>query len=265
MGEAADRQAMRPFVFPAPSVWRGSPDLIATLRDTYGQLQLVGLQGSYGWVLKYTEHAKARALGIDTLGDYLALFGSPTATPLPYLTHLSINRILPRLRPMLAAPAQLRPNWAQAAALDRLGGAELFFGPRGSGFDDIHVDHAAVHVGFCQLRGAKQFILFPPWEGRYLYRYRGAQFPYQLRNSRVTVAEHRNLRRFPLLRHTHPLTLDVRAGEALFLPANWWHGTINLEDSVSYSVRIVNASNVLQTLGAYALGPARAVLRALGR
>jgi len=28
------------------------------------------------------------------------------------------------------------------------------------------------------------------------------------------------------------------------LPADWWHTTRNLTDSVSYSVRIVNGSNI---------------------
>lgn len=250
-----------PFVFDTISLWRGTQPLLAMLRQRYGHLRLADLEGSYGWVLKYDQREKAAANGIETLGDYLDLFGCPTATPLPYITHLSVNRHLPALRGLFATPPQFAPNWAMARGLDRLSGPELFLGPAGSGFGPIHVDHAAVHVGFWQISGAKRFVLFPPQDARYLYRYRGKQFPYQLRNSRVTVAEHRNVQKFPLLRYTHPLTLVLREGQCLFLPADWWHGTENLSHSVSYSIRIVNHTNVLRTLAQYALGVPRALLR----
>ena len=61
------------------------------------------------------------------------------------------------------------------------------------------------------------------------------------------------------------MILTLRAGQALFMPADWWHTTINLTDSVSYSIRIVNHTNVLKTLGHYLVGPGRAMLKALGR
>lgn len=242
-------------------MWRHERALLDVLRETYGGLRLYGLEGSYGWVLKYDQQARARALGIETLGDYLAMFGHPSAQPLPSLTHLSLNRHLPRLRSFFALPREFRPNWANARWLDRLCGPELFLGPRGSGFSAIHQDHAAVHVGFCQIHGEKQFILFPPEDSRCMYRYRGAQFPYQMRNSRVHTADYRDFERFPRLRHAHPVSIVLRAGQGLFLPSNWWHGTVNLTDSVSFSIRIVNATNVAQTLAAYVMGLPRALLR----
>lgn len=254
-----------PFVFDAGCLWQHERPLLEVLATLYGDLPLAALVGSYGWVLKYDQQAKARALGIGTLGDYLALFGRAPPGTLPYLTHLSVNRLLPALRPWFAQPREFRPNWVSSPWLDRLGGPEIFLGPKGSGFAPIHVDHAAVHVGFWQIAGVKEFLLYPPSDGRYLYRYRGAQFPYQLRNSRVHTANARDYGKFPLLRQAHPRRVVLRAGQGLFLPANWWHGTINREDSVSYSIRIVNHTNVLATLAAYALGPVRALLKAAGR
>ncbi len=253
--------ALEPRVFDSVSLWRGEQPLLATLRKRYGGLRLADLEGSYGWVLKYDQRSRAAAHGIETLGEYLDCFDRPVATPLPYLMHLSINRHLPELCGLFDSPPQFRPNWVTTPALDRLSGPELFLGPPGSGFGPIHVDHAAVHVGFWQIAGEKRFVLFPPEDGRYLYRYRGAQFPYQLRNSRVLAAEYRDFDKFPLLRHAHPRTLVLRAGQCLFLPADWWHSTENLSHSVSYSIRIVNRSNVLRMLAQYALGVPRAVLR----
>jgi hypothetical protein len=253
-----------PRVFECAPLWRGAEPLLDALSDRYGHLRLDRLQGSYGWVLKWTERERASSHRINTLGDYLALFrqGVPD---LPYLTHLSVNRHLPELRNGLVSPAEFGPNWVDTPALDRLSGPELFLGPAGSGFGLIHVDHAAVHVGFWQVQGEKRFVLFPPEDGRYLYRFRGAQFPWQLRNSRVTASDYRNFARYPLLRHAHPQTLVLRAGQCLLLPANWWHSTENLSHSISYSIRIINGSNVLQTLAAYALGLPRGLLRAVGR
>jgi hypothetical protein len=252
-------------VFDAAPLWQGAEPLLETLARDYGHLALGQLEGSYGWVLKYDQRDKAAVHGIRTLGDYLARFREPAATSLPYLMHLSIHRHLPGLRGAFRSPPEFRPNWVTAPALDRLGGPELFLGPAGSGFGPIHVDHAAVHVGFWQIEGEKQFVLFPPEDGRWLYRYRGAQYPYALRNSRVRAREYRDVQKFPLLRHTSPRTLVLRAGQCLFLPANWWHSTINLTRSVSYSIRIVNHTNVLGCLAEYALGIPRLVLRALGR
>lgn len=258
-------RADSPRVFDSAPLWTHPQPLLAFLRERYGALRLHGLEGSYGWVLKYDQMPKARATGIETLGDFLDAFGRAAPGTLPYLMHLSLQRALPELLPHFAQPPGFTPNWVTAPWLDRLAGPELFLGQAGSGFGPIHQDHASVHVGFWQVQGEKQFILFPPEDGRWLYRYSGAQFPYECRNSRVHARSWRDFERFPLLRYAHPKRLVLRAGQCLFLPANWWHSTINLTDSVSYSIRIVNGTNAVRTLGAYAFGVTRAVLRALGR
>jgi hypothetical protein len=259
------RRRLEPHVFDCASLWRHDRPLLEVLARDYGQLRLQGAVGSYGWLLKYDQQPAARAHRIETLGDYLAAFADPVARDLPYLMHLAINRHLPRLRDSFESPPEFRPNWVTSPRLDRLGGPELFLGTAGSGFGPFHQDHAAVHVGFWQIEGEKQFFLFPPEDAPYLYTYAGAQYPRQLRNSRVKAVEYRDFARFPLIAHARPRVLVLRAGQCLFLPANWWHSTINLTRSVSYSIRIVNHTNVLATLGEYAGGLPRAVRRLLGR
>lgn len=249
-----------PTRFACESVWRHERPLLEVLADEYGHMRLDQLEGSYGWCIRYSQEHRREALGIETLGELLTLFENDSVLPLPYLMHLSIHRNLPRLRRFFVDPPQFRPNWATAPWADRIGGPELFIGQQGTGFGPIHIDHVAVHVGFFQVSGEKQFLLFPPEDGQYLYRYRGAEFPWQLRNSRICRFDDDVYERFPLLRNASPRRITLHAGEALFMPANWWHTTLNLTDSVSYSVRIVNGSNVLSMLGEYARGIPRVLV-----
>jgi len=252
-----------PTKFRCASVWQHERPLLEVLTEEYGVLSLRDLAGTYGWCIRYSQQHKSDALGIETLGELLELFRQGSEQALPYLMHLSIHRNLPRLRQYFVDPPQFRPNWAAAKWADRIGGPELFVGQQGTGFGPVHIDHVGVHVGFYQLAGEKRFLLFPPEDGQYLYRYPGAEFPWQMRNSQVRGFDAGIHERFPLLRHAHPREITLRAGEALFLPANWWHTTLNLTDSVSYSVRIVNRSNALSTLAEYARGVPRAVSRLL--
>lgn len=243
-----------PWVFEYSGLWPHSVSLVDTLSATYGHLEFARLQGSYGWVIRNDQAKNREALGISTLRDYLRLFRQQNPPKLPYLMHLSVNRHLSRLRSRFVLPPEFTPNWADLPGLDRISGPELFIGQRGTGFGPVHVDHVAVHVGFIQLEGEKEFLLFPPEDGPYLYRYAGAQYPWQLRNSRVYNLELASLDRFPLLRRTHPVSLVLKAGQALFMPANWWHTTMNHSNTVSYSIRIVNHTNVLRTVAEYAAG-----------
>lgn len=250
-----------PTRFTCDSVWRHERPLLDVLAEEYGHMRLDQLLGSYGWCIKYSQESKRAALGIQTLGELLELFERGSELPLPYLMHLSINRTLSKLRECFVDPPQFRPNWASMPWADRIGGPELFVGQKGTGFGPIHIDHVAVHVGFFQVSGEKRFLLFPPEDGQYLYRYPGAQFPWQLRNSRICGFDGDARDRFPLLRNASPREITLRAGEALFMPANWWHTTLNVTDSVSYSVRIVNRTNALAMLGEYAKGVPRAIRR----
>jgi len=253
-----------PLVFEYSGLWPHPVSLHETLRAEYGHLEFARLQGSYGWVVRYDQARDREASGVRTLGEYLDRFRSPAPPRLPYLMHLSVNRHLLRLKDRFVLPREFLPNWADLPGLDRISGPELFIGQAGTGFGPVHLDHVAVHVGFVQLEGEKEFLLFPPEDGRHLYRYPGSQYPWQLRNSRVRDLSPASLARFPQLRRTRPRSVVLKAGQALFLPANWWHTTLNRTDSVSYSIRIVNHTNVLQTVAEYARGVPRAMARLLG-
>ena len=250
----------QPVVFDYDGLWQHTLPLLDVLRARYGHRRLQELGGSYGWAVRYGQRAAYHELQIDTLADYIDAFRAG-GRALPYLRHISVHRNLPDLLPHLRQPAEFGPNWAASRWLDRLGGPELFLGQKGTGFGYVHQDHASVHVGFVQLQGEKEFVLFPPSDGPYLYRFPGQQFPYQLRNSWLQYADLENYERYPLLHYTNPRRLTLQAGQALLLPADWWHTTKNHSDSLSYSIRIVNATNVGRCLGQHATGIARAMRR----
>ena len=104
---------------------------------------------------------------------------------LPYLRHLSVNRAMPGLRSHLHLPAEFGPNWVLHSALDRLSGPELFIGQQNTSFGHLHQDQVSVHIGFVQLQGAKEFVIYAPEDTPHLHTFEGREFPYQQRNSKV--------------------------------------------------------------------------------
>jgi hypothetical protein len=232
----------QPLVFDYTGLWQHTLPLLEVLRSRYGDLPIGRLGGSYGSSVRPEQVAPFRDLGISTLGQYLTAFKA--GARLPYLRHISVNRSVPALRPHLHDPAEFQPNWSDHRWFDRLSGPELFIGQDGSGFGCFHQDHASVHIGFVQLQGEKEFALFPPGDSPYLYRWAGRHFPYQQRNSWLQFDDVDNFDKFPLLEHTHPRRILLKAGQALLLPADWWHTTRNHGDCISYSIRIVNSTNV---------------------
>jgi Cupin-like domain len=246
----------KPLVFACDYLWTHQQSLLDYLSTEYGHCSLDSLGGSYGWPVRYRQIEDYAGLNITTLAEYIAAF-QKGGVRLPYLRHLSLNRALPGVRRHLQEPRQFRPNWVQHPRLDRLGGPELFIGQSGTVFGNVHQDQAGVHVGFVQLQGAKEVVLFPPENGPYLYRFAGRQFPFELRNSAVHYADLDNFERFPSLRHASPQRIVLQAGQAMLLPSDWWHTTRNLSDSVSYNVRIINSSNAGRALWRHLLGVPR--------
>jgi hypothetical protein len=237
----------KPLVFACDNLWTHQQSLLDYLSREYGHCSLDSLGGSYGWPVRYRQIEDYAGLNVTTLAEYIAAFQEGRVR-LPYLRHLSLNRALARVRRHLQEPAEFGPNWVAHPRLDRLGGPELFIGQTGTVFGNVHQDQVGVHVGFVQLQGAKEIIVFPPENSPYLYRFAGRQFPFELRNSEVRYADLDNYERFPLLRHATPRRIVLQAGQAMLLPSDWWHTTRNLSDSVSYNVRIINSSNAGRAL-----------------
>jgi hypothetical protein len=254
--------ALQPHVFSCPDLWQHDEPILDVMLQAYGQRRLDSFGGSYGWSVRYKQEEDYAAINIHTLGEYLEAFASG-GVQLPYLRHLSVNRAMPELRKHIKHPGEFGTNWANHPRLDRLSGPEIFIGQQGTMFGNVHQDQVNVHVGFVQLQGEKEFVVFPPEDSPYLDVFEGREFPYQLRNSRVRYADLKNHAKFPLLRRAHPRYIRLRAGQALFLPADWWHTTYNSTDSVSYSVRVLNGSNAGRSIASHLAGIPRWISKLL--
>ena len=249
-----------PKIFACSELWQHKVPLLDFLEEHYGESTLDQLGGSYGWPVRYRQIEDYARLKIDTLGEYIRAFRQADQQ-LPYLRHLTLNRALPSVRKHIQDPEVFKPNWVNHPRLDRLGGPELFIGQAGTVFGNLHQDQAAVHVGFVQLKGDKEILMFPPEDGPNLYRSAGRQFPFEPRNSAVKLDNLDDYENYPKLRHTKPRRITLRAGQAMLLPSDWWHTTRNLTDSVSYNIRIVNASNAATALARHLLGIPRWLIR----
>jgi hypothetical protein len=238
----------QPCVFSCSDFWQHSEPLLDALKSASGDTLLPDLGGTYGWSVRYRQVEDYAGLGVDTLADYIDAFRKGVVT-LPYLRHISLNHTAKSIRHHIKDPVAFSPNWVTSPWLDRWGGPELFIGQAGTTFGHLHRDHLSVHVGFVQLEGEKEFILFPPDDEAYVYAFQGREFPYQDRATRVHYVDLNDYQQFPLLRMASPRRIVLRAGQALLMPANWWHTTYNLTDSVTYSIRIVNSTNIAECIG----------------
>jgi len=105
----------------------------------------------------------------------------------------------------------------------------LWYGPGGT-VTPLH--HDTANILFCQVRGRKRFTLIEPWWTQLVrdclsfYSFIDAEAP--------------DLRRMPYLAKVPRLTVTLGPGDALFLPAGWWHHVRSL--SVSASVSMTNFS-----------------------
>ncbi len=94
----------------------------------------------------------------------------------------------------------------------------------------LHQDFFSTHTWFAQVRGVKDFVLFPPSDAAYLYG--GAVDP---------LAP--DLERFPLFAQATGYRCQVGPGDVLCLPADWWHHVLAIEESITLSFEFVNGTN----------------------
>ena len=134
---------------------------------------------------------------------------------------VSNNRALelPALGPLLD---DLTPP-ADIFATDALkGAASLWFGPAGT---RTALHHDTTNNLVCQIRGKKRFVLISPLETALLPRARGYFCDADVAD--LSAAGLGDVR-------CH--TIELSAGEALFIPAGWWHEVTALEISIHISL-----------------------------
>jgi hypothetical protein len=111
----------------------------------------------------------------------------------------------------------------------------LWHGPAGT-VTPLH--HDTMNVMFQQVVGWKRFTLVPAGETPSVYNTRGVF-------SEVD-AKDPDLGRYPDFANAHPVHVSVGPGEALFIPAGWWHHVEALEPSISVSTTAFVYPNDIQ-------------------
>lgn len=124
-----------------------------------------------------------------------------------------------------------------------VGGCTLWVGPAGT---RTPLHHDSTNILFCQIVGRKRFWLIPPWEGSLLDDADGYYARFDPAAPRDTwPPEHADA-------VLHEFVLE--AGEALFLPAGWWHQVDALDPSISFSLLCFRRPNAFDD---YAPGKVR--------
>jgi histone arginine demethylase JMJD6 len=192
----------------------------------------------YGHLLK-TVHGKTYTLAeaID-----LILQSSPEH-PAPYPVNLNVESYFPELlqdlKPELAFGALDRVNHPLLPRIMFRGTEiyELFFGGRGAAFPRVHFDALCLNTQITQLVGSKEFFLYPPEQGCYMY-----PRPDDLKTSQVDFAAP-DFEKFPLFAQAKPTVAMVEEGETIFFPARWWHATRIHEPCISLGKVQLNGQN----------------------
>jgi histone arginine demethylase JMJD6 len=219
----------------ALSLW--TPDFF---KNRYGSILLVGKNQRYTYSGFMPTSKSGESL---TMGEFIDLvLASSEQNPAPYLRNVHLEKFLPELyADVLPIPQYLSPNWLTgpfARLLEsRLHGGrfELYIGGRGGKFPTLHFDTWHIHTFLCQVHGIKEYTIFSPEDGPYLYA-----------NGHVSSLPdvgNVDLEKFPLFAKANPIRFQLHPGEILFVPAGWWHTTKMLSPSITVSASRVNDSN----------------------
>eukprot|EP01090_Pellita_catalonica_P010852 TRINITY_DN222_c0_g1_i2.p1 TRINITY_DN222_c0_g1~~TRINITY_DN222_c0_g1_i2.p1 ORF type:complete len:269 (-),score=31.37 TRINITY_DN222_c0_g1_i2:317-1123(-) len=96
-----------------------------------------------------------------------------------------------------------------------------------------HLHHDWSHNFHVQIKGRKQFLLFPPSQWRYLYLY---PFLHPHGTKCQVNPDDVDFARFPQARNARGYVVELEAGEALYIPPLWFHHVKSLENSISVSM-----------------------------
>lgn len=118
----------------------------------------------------------------------------------------------------------LPPGWFDEPRLPY--GSALWVGPAGT-ITPLH--HDTSNILFCQIHGRKRIVLAPPWAEPLL---ESAEGVYNHRGPEALASE-----------GIPAIDVVVQPGEALFIPAGWWHDVRALDVSVSLAINAFARAN----------------------
>ena len=171
---------------------------------------------------------------------------SSEAAPGPYLWEANVEEALPEghLADILPLPG-IGPGWMDSpllreSALRAKGIPELLIAGAGTSFPFLHFDVNHDNACITQIMGDKIFWLYPPEQTPYMYPKPGVA---ESHLSQIGNIEKVDLERFPLFAKARPMKAVLGPGDAIFLPAGWWHCTRVLSTSIAIRNSSVSRSN----------------------
>ena len=177
--------------------------------------------------------------------DFLEqVLASTPSQPGPYMYRSFLHEHLPELLPDVIPQNEFSYPRRHASPLMPEkwrrpdGYLKLLIGGPGSKFPAMHFDGENAHAAITQIRGDKEFILYPPSDGEYLYPRKA--LPNQ---SRVDDPVQQDRERFPLLARATQYRTVLRPGDMIFVPARWWHAARAMSTSISVCSNMLDTSN----------------------
>ncbi len=160
-------------------------------------------------------------------GDRFRLDWSYLTTFVPDRVYLCQWEILHEF-PELGADFAIRrlwPGW-------RLTWQYAFIGPANT-VTGLHNDFP--NNWFCQVRGAKEVVVFSPDQSPHMSQGRKFDWGATLSDTDITRLADQPRERAAFDR-ARGLYARVEAGDALFIPKRWWHAVVAMEPSISFAV-----------------------------
>ena len=134
------------------------------------------------------------------------------------------------------------------ARLDR-SFTKIFLGPSGT-VTRIHNDTYHTHAWLSQIRGSKQFILYPPSQAHLIHVGEGVAAS-QIDSPKCRTANGQtwldplapDYAQFPRARKATPYVATCGPGETILVPSDWFHYAVALEPSITLMRNFMNAAN----------------------
>ncbi|MEJ8845368.1 cupin-like domain-containing protein [Variovorax rhizosphaerae] len=183
-----------------------------------------------------------RNMPFDTFIDQV-LESSPEK-PGPYMYRSFLHEVLPELLPDVIPQNKFAfpRRYASPLMLEKWrrpdGYLKLLIGGVGSKFPVMHYDGENAHAAITEIYGDKEFIVYPPEDGQYLYPKKFFQ-----NHSMVDDPVMMDLERFPLLAKATQYRTTLKPGDMIFVPAKWWHAARALSTSISVCTNMLDGSN----------------------
>lgn len=173
-----------------------------------------------------------------------AVLASREDAPGPYMFRTFIGPHLPELLPDLApANAYAFPRRFASPLMPRRwrrpdGYLKLLIGGTGGRFPVLHYDLENAHAMITEVYGDKEFVLFRPEDGAYLY-----PKPFMPNQSAIADLRQVDAQAFPAYAQATPWRTVLHPGDAVFVPARWWHAARVVTPSISVCCNLMDGSN----------------------